>query len=174
MTHEFIDYVECPTVYNKNNWWKNNICPIPVFLAGGISNCRNWQEEMVPLFKAVMSASKPDTLNGFKLVLINPRRADFDITDPNMSAEQIEWEHDHLKRSSVTLFWFPPETLCPITLYELGVAAANGRKIFVGCDPAYQRKFDVIKQLSLIRPEVEVVFTLDDLVEQVVKHVEDI
>ena len=38
---------------------------------------------------------------------------------------------------------FPAETLCPITLYELGTWTQRGlhsdTKIFVGCDPNYKR-----------------------------------
>jgi hypothetical protein len=37
------------------------------------------------------------------------------------------------------MFWFPCETLCPITLYELGawtvLAPQTGTKLFVGACP---------------------------------------
>ncbi len=49
------------------------------------------------------------------------------------------WEHDHLRRAKAIMFWFPSETLCPITLYELGawtiLARQTGTKLFVGADP---------------------------------------
>jgi hypothetical protein len=49
------------------------------------------------------------------------------------------WEHDHLRRSKAIMFWFPSETLCPITLYELGawtiLARQTGTKLFVGAEP---------------------------------------
>lgn len=146
--------IECPTVLEEED---THIDDIRIFLGGGISNCGNWQREMIQRFKSFDDS----------LILINPRRADFDITNPDMSSEQIEWEYDHLHRSSAVLFWFPYETLCPITLYELGVHAAAGTKIFVGCHPGYQRKFDVEKQLSLVRPDVAVHDNFADLVSDI-------
>jgi len=42
------------------------------------------------------------------------------------------------------LIGFPCETLCPITLYELGtwsiLSQQTGAKLFVGCHPEYKRK----------------------------------
>lgn len=93
---------------------------IKVFIAGGISNCPNWQEdEFIFLTKTVVSHLS-DAPN---IVLINPRRDQFDVNDPLASDVQIEWEHDHLNIADI-----------------------------VGTHPEYQRRFDVIKQLSLIRP----------------------
>jgi hypothetical protein len=127
-----------------------------VFVAGGISNCSDWQAEFIQKFED----------EGNYLTMINPRRHDFDITNPNMSAEQIEWEYKRIQESHIMTFWFPHETLCPITLYELGAAAHSNKTLFVGCHPDYQRKFDVVKQLSLVRPEIQVVFSLDELAGQ--------
>ena len=127
-----------------------------VFVAGGISNCPDWQEEFTDKF----------TEYGDHLVMYNPRRNDFDITNPNMSSEQIEWEYGRIDESNHMVFWFPEETLCPITLFELGVASQNCHVLYVGCHPNYARKFDVVKQLSLSRPYVKVVFSLDELAQQ--------
>lgn len=134
-----------------------------VFLAGGISNCPNWQKEFIEKFEMYNDG----------LVLINPRREDFDITNPNMSGEQIEWEYNRIGDSNVMIFWFPKETLCPITLYELGVASRDKSTIFVGCHPEYQRKFDVEKQLTLCRPDVKVVFSLENLAEQLKDYIDE-
>lgn len=128
-----------------------------VFVGGGISNCPDWQREMIARFKDM-----PDDF-----VLMNPRRADFDIDDSLASEFQIEWEHHHLDNADGVIFWFPFHTLCPITLYELGVYAASGTPIFVGCHPGYARAYDVRKQLSLIRPDVVVHDNFEPLVEQV-------
>jgi hypothetical protein len=128
-----------------------------VFLAGGISNCPDWQVEMVARFKDM-----PDDL-----VLVNPRRVRFDTTDESVSGAQIEWEYRHINNATAVIFWFPFHTLCPITLYELGVCAASGVPIFVGCHPGYARKFDVEHQLSLIRPDVVVHDNFETLVSQV-------
>jgi hypothetical protein len=83
--------------------------------------------------------------------------------DPEAGKLQIAWEQAALKVSDAVAFWFPPETLCPITLFELGVISQTSKKLMVGCHPDYQRKFDVEQQLSWYRPEVRVVDHLDDL-----------
>lgn len=137
-------YVQCPArvaVPDSHKPW--------VFIAGGISNCPDWQSEMV---RRINIDLKLDD----EVVVINPRRKDFDILDPEMTVVQIEWEHEHLDNADVIMFWFPFHTLCPITLYELGVYAARGTKLIVGCHPAYAREVDVRKQLSLIRPDITV------------------
>jgi hypothetical protein len=147
--------VTCPEFFHHNRWddfLANNV----IFLAGGISNCPDWQKEMILRFK-----------DEEMTVLINPRRKDFDINDPTMSAKQINWEHKYLDQSDAVLFWFPYQTVCPITLYELGVAAARDDKIFVGAHPAYSRLFDIQQQLKLIRPEVKVHLAFDTLVDEV-------
>jgi hypothetical protein len=140
-------YIECPEVYNG----KEN----SLFLAGGISNCKDWQKEMV------------DLLIDTDLVLINPRRESFDISKKNIEEEQISWEFNHLDKSGAVLFWFPSETVCPITLYELGKMSKTSKPIFVGVDKNYARKNDVIIQTKLIRPEVEIVYSLKELAEQI-------
>jgi hypothetical protein len=126
-----------------------------VFLAGGISGCADWQSEMTTL------------LTGTALTLLNPRRADFPMHDPTAARTQIEWEYRHLKAADATLFWFPCETLCPITLFELGAWSRSNKPLFIGTHPDYQRRLDVMVQLSLARPEVTVVDSLDALAVQV-------
>lgn len=137
--------VKCPDVYIPDG------IQISLFLAGGITNCPDWQEYATEFLQG------PE-----RLTIVNPRRDNFDVTDPSMSAQQIEWEHNHLSRVRAILFWFPSDTLCPITLYELGRAGADWtKKLFVGTDSKYQRRFDVVHQLSLVRPDVFVYDSLD-------------
>jgi len=126
-----------------------------VFLAGGITGCPDWQQEIVELLK--------DT----NLTLLNPRRAHFPIGNPNAAQEQIEWEHDHLKMGDAILFWFPCETICPIVLYELGAWSMTDKPIFVGVHPDYSRRQDVEIQTGLVRPEVNVVYSLEALAAEV-------
>lgn len=135
-----------------------------VFLAGGITNCPDWQKEMIARFKDM----------GDEFMLANPRRASFDITDPTMSKFQIAWEYDHLAAADAIIFWFPYHTLCPITLYELGFHIARStytsqdwKKIFVGCHPAYARKFDVEHQLTVAGFDSKVHDNFADLVAEV-------
>lgn len=144
-------YVKCPTAHQFS---ENDVS---VFLGGGISNCPDWQKEMAQRFKDMDE----------EFVLIDPRRDSFDTTNPDDSEFQIEWEFFHLQSCDAAIFWFPYQTLCPITLYELGLYAGLDVPLFVGCHPAYQRKFDVTKQLSLIRPDIEVHDNWGPLVEDV-------
>lgn len=146
--------ITCPTSYTRET-----LSDIIVFLGGGISNCPNWQLDMIDKL-----ASADDSL-----VLVNPRRESFDITDETASDFQIKWEFKHLHASDAILFWFPCETLCPITLYELGAAAHRGNPIFVGCHPNYARRFDVVTQLSLVRPDIKVRESLDQVASDVLE-----
>lgn len=135
-----------------------------LFAAGGITDCPDWQRDYVQLLDGF----------GIRIDLFNPRRPNFDVRDPNASEEQIEWEHRALHAADVISFWFPEETLCPITLYELGFWSATDKPIIVGCHPNYARRYDVEKQTSLCRPEVPVVHTLRGLTYEVLKHMREL
>jgi len=146
-------YIESPNTYTPKTL---GLSKPKIFLAGGITNCPNWQEDMVKLLE--------DT----DYILFNPRRENFPIHDPNAAFEQIKWEHNHLHYAYAILFWFPCETICPIVLYELGAWSMKDKPIFVGVHPDYQRKQDVEIQTKLVRPEVKIVYTLEELANQVI------
>lgn len=124
-----------------------------LFLGGGISGCPNWQADAV------------NHLRMTDLVIYNPRRDNFDITDPKITTEQINWEHKYLKLSNIVCFWFPKETLCPITLFELGkeLLRRNVSNLFVGCHPDYQRIIDVEVQVNLEHPHIKIYRDLEDM-----------
>lgn len=126
-----------------------------IFLAGGITSCPDWQQEMRGL------------LSDTNLVLLNPRRVDFPIHDPSAALEQIAWEHEHLRLADAILFWFPHETLCPIVLYELGAWSMADKTIFVGVHPDYARRQDVEIQTGLTKPWIKIVYSLQDLANQI-------
>jgi hypothetical protein len=131
-----------------------------IFLAGGITGCPTWQNEMVSL------------LDGLPVVLLNPRRDHFPIDDPTAATTQIEWEHRHLRKADAVLFWFPCDTLCPITLYELGAWSVRRdeqglKPLFVGVHPQYPRRQDVEIQTRLARPEVVIRYQLPNLADAV-------
>lgn len=138
-------YIEAPTEFDAS---------VPaVFLAGGITDCPNWQQEATLL------------LDGPWAVL-NPRRADFPIHDPSAAEAQVKWEYQHLNMADVVLFWFAAgPSPQPIALYELGARAAMGVSIAVGADPKYLRRTDVVLQLGHIRPELTVRDSLDAVCE---------
>lgn len=140
-------YVECP---NKSESNKPSL-----FLAGGLSNCRNWQKNIIT------------SLYPLDIILYNPRRDSFDITNPLIAEEQIVWEEEMLRKADVVSFYFCRETLCPITLFELGVCSMTPKPIIVGMDSDYSRRRDVEVQIKLKRPEVSVVYGLEDLTKEI-------
>jgi hypothetical protein len=142
-----VTYVECPAEHAGDE--------PSVFLAGGITGCVDWQAELRRLLEPT------------SLVLINPRRGSYDFADPELAEAQIAWEHRHLRRATAISFWFAAETLQPISLYELGSWSMTEKPLFVGVDPAYARRRDVIIQTRLARPEVVVVDSLEALARQV-------
>ena len=116
-----------------------------LFLAGGITGCPNWQAEAKKYFRKELA--------GQNIGILNPCREKFPMDDPNVAYEQIAWEHRALMRATHILFWFPKETLCPITLFELGRHSFRLHvPIFVGCEPEYARRQDVEVQMQLVRP----------------------
>ena len=141
---------------------------ISLFLAGGITGCFDWQKEAVKLLDAVQTGffgpNKED------LVVLNPRREHWPMNDPAASEKQIEWEFEHLQKATMILFWFPPETLCPITLFEYGKWLVKNKPIFVGCDPEYKRLEDVKTQTRLERPYMKVHTSLQAVIDNVVAH----
>jgi hypothetical protein len=139
--------IEAPNKYTL----KEN--EISVFLAGGITNCPDWQKELIELLK-----DTPD------IVMYNPRRKNFPIKDPNAAEEQITWEYNQLKEVDNLIFWFSRGSLNPIVLYELGIwGNSSGRPLFIGMDKEYERQQDVLIQTKLARPEIEIVYSLEDL-----------
>ena len=112
-----------------------------IFIAGGISNCPKWQEEIATLLQG--------------RAVFNPRRVGDLSKEGDEAAEQIAWEYEALDKSSHILFWFPKESICPITLLEYGKALVwfqQGKinHLIVGCDEEYPRRFDLEVQTKLV------------------------
>jgi hypothetical protein len=138
------NYIEAPTEWESDT--------PSIFLAGGITDCPDWQSEARRLIPTGVT-------------VLNPRRENFPIHDPSASRQQIEWEFRHLHKATVVLFWFPASKTSPqpIALYELGRHAALGRSLVVGVEDGYLRTADVLIQLGLARPELSVLLTLEDV-----------
>jgi len=142
-------YVEAPNLIESN--LKS------IFLAGSISKAADWQKELV------------DKISDINAVVYNPRRAVFPKDDPELAYKQIVWEHDYLKKADVISFWFSKETDAPITLFELGRWLASSKPIIVGIDPDYPRREDVEIQTMLERSMMPIVYTLNDLSDEIFK-----
>lgn len=133
-----------------------------LFLAGGISNCMDWQKIIEPKLDR-------DDLN-----VINPRRKDWNIdADDDESVKQIIWEYEWIKKSDYISFWFPEETLCPITLFELGSALHTKNIVAIGIHPNYKRKLDVEIQVRFIHPNIDIVYDLDSFVDTIKKNINE-
>lgn len=123
---------------------------VSVFLAGGITNCPNWQKDII---------ERLEYLNTEKLVVLNPRRENFPINDPLASYQQIEWEFKALENADIFSMYFSGgESVQPICMYELGrnLVKMQVRKpidwkdrIVISVEDGYKRKQDVIIQTEL-------------------------
>lgn len=137
-------------ITSPERWWPLSIKPW-VFLAGGITNCPNWQQIVI---------KELDNCTGG--ILFNPRRENFPIHDPNAAVEQIKWEYDALMMCDIFTMWFcnaPSEQ--PICQYELGryfcrYQLGRIKKVVIGVEPGYKRERDVLIQLRLADPNVHV------------------
>jgi hypothetical protein len=129
---------------------------IDVFIAGGISNCADWQ-----------STAMRELDGDDDVIIMNPRRQTGFAKTGSSAAQQIAWEHEYLSKARCILFWFPASSICPITLYELGWAISQpGKKIIVGYEPGYARSFDILTQLHLAAPSIHVHDDLQDVLQE--------
>tara|TARA_Y100000034_G_scaffold103692_1_gene129570 strand:- start:41647 stop:42249 length:603 start_codon:yes stop_codon:yes gene_type:complete len=147
-----MNYIEAPDLWDGNG--------TGIFLGGGITDCPDWQSNLTKRFAAEF-INEPVTI-------LNPRRANFPIDDPQASHRQIKWEYEHLELATAIIFWFSPPTLNPIVLFEFGKYMNRGRPLFVGCDPEYARISDVTIQCEFERPDIRVAFSLEELSTQVI------
>jgi hypothetical protein len=152
-------HIRCP-----EEWRPGTDGEVGLFVAGGITGCEDWHTPFIELLRPCE-----------KLAVLNPRRIDFDTNDPQMAKDQIAWEFRHFARADAASFWFPPETLCPITLFELGGclhrvnSAGEPMRVFVGVHPDYKRRIDLEEQIPLARPDVKINYTIRELAEDVRK-----
>lgn len=127
------------------------------FLAGGITNCPEWQKEVIKYLRYVNPGS---------LIVFNPRRDNFPIHDPNAAKEQITWEFENLNRADIfSMYFCSGDSDQPICMYELGRHVERMMKeypyieisdrVVVSVEDGYKRKNDVIIQteLAVERPD---------------------
>jgi len=138
-----------------------------VFLAGSIEmgKAEEWQEKVTEELKH---------LDG--ICLFNPRRSDWNkeweqsIDNPKF-VEQVEWELDALDKADLIVYYFDPNTISPITLFELGRHAKEnleGKKdLIVYCPDGYFRKGNV--DVVCRKHNIQQVHNLSSFVELVEK-----
>lgn len=138
--------------------------PVTIFLAGSIEmgEAEEWQQEAIELFEELI----PKKLKS-KYQLLNPRRDDWDNSvensydDPVLS-QQVNWELKGIENSYMTLMYFDPETISPISLLELG---CYGHNMVVVCPEGYCKKGNVdilcerrrIQQRDTLREAVKLI-----------------
>ena len=127
-----------------------------IFMAGGISNCFDWQSVYISRMKTELKAyadyidDKIPVDGKLNIVLVNPRRSQFDISNKQMAEDQIKWEFDRLHSADLITFWFSEETVCPIVCYELGYWLGSiDKEVIIGISPDYKRKIDIEIQSRL-------------------------
>jgi hypothetical protein len=148
-------YIEAP---NRITSWSPK--DYSIFLGGGITNCADWQDVVV---RELMPFEG--------LTIFNPRRKTYQYTK-EAALEQITWEYIFLEMAASICFWFSPETLCPITLFEYGKYLPKGKKLFVGCHADYKRLLDVKTQTLLEKPHQVVHENFEDLLAEIVQHMQ--
>ena len=118
---------------------------ITVFLAGGITNCEDWQQEVIDYLQNL-----PENQTE-KLVIYNPRRSEWpDNGDVEEIRRQINWEADYIRHADIFSMYFvnTKKSDQPICFYELG-KYANCRSV-ISYQEGFTRALDVKLQLEVI------------------------
>jgi len=145
-----------------------------LYLAGGMSNCPNWQKEFTQHFENLkddcQTMMRCFWLNN--LTIINPRRNNYDPTKKSEVKKQTMWEYSHIKSSDAMVFYFPEESICSSALLQYGKCLASNKKIFLGIDESYTKLLDLYTITRLERPDQPINYSLKDLIEEVQTFIE--
>ena len=138
-----------------------------VFLAGGITNCQNWQDKVIERLQ--------DSYECDDLVIFNPRRDDFDVTDKEASYKQIKWERKNLLRCDLVSYFFDAsESVQPITLYELGkYGDIKHIPPIITIVDGYKRQDDVLIQTALSGLHANVSYFFGTAIEEHARAISD-
>lgn len=134
---------------------------VKVFIAGGITNCPNWQEEFIENCKNKLKREN-------QVVFYNPRRESIDLSNKSEAEKQIVWEFEHLEQTDRIVFWFSKGSLNPTTLYQLGRYLGK-KELIIGIDPDYERKIDVELQSKLAGYKKKFAGSIPELVDLFIK-----
>ena len=104
---------------------------ILIFLAGGITNCSNWQDSLIWHIKNYNHSIDPDSDESIGDILIyNPRRDDWNSAWSHQQIrEQIEWEQEKLEEADLIIMNILDDSKSPISLLELGLYGPSGKLI---------------------------------------------
>ena len=124
---------------------------VSVFLAGGITNCRDWQWEAIKKIE--------DNHSYDSLVILNPRRDNFPMNNKLAGYQQILWEFEMIEKCDIfSMYFVSSDSDQPICMYELGRNISEikneymgtwGHRIIVSVEKGYKREQDVLIQTRL-------------------------
>lgn len=144
--------------------------PIKLFLGGGITNCADWQSEIIEKLFVDSESKTHDYL--CDVIVFSPRRAVFPMDVKEEAERQIAWEYKKLKESDIIAFWFANGSLNPIVLFEYGkFITGRKKKIIVGIDNQYERRDDVEIQTRLARPDMKITYNLKDFYYNILQEI---
>lgn len=108
-----------------------------IFLAGTIDmgNSRDWQKEIVDLLGTKWR----------NYAVFNPRRPDWNNSWTSNSPEfieQVNWEIDYLQLADHIIMCFMPDSMSPISLFELGLFITSPN-IHIYCPDEFYRSGNV-------------------------------
>lgn len=162
MSYRHIQEIKAPnTLYSIDAFIRKKI-----FLAGGVTGNYDWRKVLLNTIDSHLGAY---VRGGDDLIAFDPVRKDFDASNEKLIEELVCWEFEHLAKADVTVFWFIEETLCPMTLYELGYALASGREVVIGIHPKYAKRNDVVIQSTVAGYKGSYSNSLDFLAKNVIK-----
>jgi hypothetical protein len=142
------EYVEQPDEYTGDKY--------SVYLEGTTYGAQDWQT-----YVRLM-------LDGSNLAVLNPRQR-YEANPTVVSRLQTEWKYRHLKIASCILCWFNHDAIAANALLSLGALLRSNdkRPVYVGVHPDY-RYIDLLEcEISVLRPDLKVVHTLDELAQAV-------
>lgn len=123
-----------------------------VFLAGGISKCKDWQSKVI------------EELKYDDITIFNPRRKEFDVNNKSAAYDQIHWEFDRLEKADIfSMYFCNSESDQPICMYELGRYISRMQckyptdwrnRVVISIEEGYKRSLDVIAQVNLCAPRL--------------------
>lgn len=136
-----------------------------VFLAGSIDmgQAEDWQR-FVSNFLAPLD-----------IIVLNPRRDDWDSSweqsiNNAQFREQVEWELFGMENADLIAMHFAENSLAPVTLLELGLAAIQPEKSVVYCHDQFWRKGNV--DIVCTRYGIKQVHSILGLVQEIVDRME--
>ena len=141
--------ITSPNIHNRQP--EDIVC----FLAGGISNCPDWQKTVIE------EIEKTEDIDLSHLVIFNPRQENFKMYDAVTAQKQIEWEFRWLEQCDIfSMYFCNADSVQPICMYELGRHVLKKERqpnnIIISIEDGYARQFDVITQvnLAITKPDV--------------------